>query len=79
MAMGDDHTGESSTTLHQSDFALIDAMMPILSPAGVQEILDYGLIGIAMSRIAGVWFGLKYIKAVSYTNLREKETREDLV
>lgn len=62
MAMGDDHTGESSTTLHQSDFALIDAMMPILSPAGVQEILDYGLIGIAMSRFAGVWVGLKCIK-----------------
>ena len=62
MAMGDDHTGESSTTLHQSDFALIDAMMPILSPAGVQEILDYGLLGIAMSRFAGVWVGLKCTK-----------------
>ena len=62
MAMGDDHTGESSTTLHQSDFALIDAMMPILSPAGVQEILDFGLLGIAMSRFAGVWVGLKCIK-----------------
>jgi len=62
MAMGDDHTGESSTTLHQSDFALIDAMMPILSPAGVQEVLDYGLLGIAMSRFAGVWVGLKCIK-----------------
>ena len=62
MAMGDDHTGESSTTLHQSDFALIDAMMPILSPAGVQEILDFGLLGIAMSRFAGVWVGLKCVK-----------------
>ncbi|MCB2160276.1 MAG: indolepyruvate ferredoxin oxidoreductase family protein, partial [Rhodobacteraceae bacterium] len=25
MAMGDDHTGESSTTLHQSDWAMVDA------------------------------------------------------
>jgi indolepyruvate ferredoxin oxidoreductase len=40
MAMGDDHTGESSTTLHQSDWAMVDAYMPIVSPAGVQEIMD---------------------------------------
>ncbi|VFU07552.1 protein of unknown function [Methylocella tundrae] len=41
--MGDDHTAESSTTAHQSEFNFINAMMPILSPAGVQEIIDYGL------------------------------------
>src|SRR5208283_2540556 len=41
--MGDDHTAESSTTAHQSDFHFVDVMMPILSPAGVQDILDYGL------------------------------------
>ena len=40
VAMGDDHTGESSTVLHQSEFALVDALMPILAPAGVQEVLD---------------------------------------
>lgn len=62
MAMGDDHTGESSTTLHQSDWAVIDAYMPIVSPAGVQEILDYGLYGWALSRFAGVWVGLKTMK-----------------
>ncbi len=38
--MGDDHTAESSTTAHQSEFTFVDVMMPILSPAGVQEILD---------------------------------------
>ena len=62
MAMGDDHTGESSTTCHQSDWALIDVHMPVLSPAGVQEILDYGLYGYALSRYAGVWVGLKTMK-----------------
>jgi indolepyruvate ferredoxin oxidoreductase len=62
VAMGDDHTGESSTTCHQSDFALIDAHMPVLSPAGVQEILDFGLYGYALSRFAGVWVGLKTMK-----------------
>ncbi|MEM9392435.1 MAG: indolepyruvate ferredoxin oxidoreductase family protein [Pseudomonadota bacterium] len=60
--MGDDHTGESSTTCHQSDTALLDAYMPVLSPAGVQEILDYGLFGWALSRFAGVWVGLKAMK-----------------
>ena len=62
MAMGDDHTGESSTTLHQSDWAMVDAYMPVLSPAGVQEILDYGIYGWALSRFAGVWAGLKVMK-----------------
>ncbi|MDW3119336.1 MAG: indolepyruvate ferredoxin oxidoreductase family protein [Roseovarius pacificus] len=62
MAMGDDHTGESSTVCHQSDWALVDAYMPVLSPAGVQEILDYGLYGFALSRFAGVWAGLKTMK-----------------
>jgi len=60
--LGDDHTGESSTTLHQSEWAMVDAMMPILSPAGVQEILDYGLIGYELSRYCGCWVGLKCMK-----------------
>src|SRR6056297_3180101 len=62
MAMGDDHTGESSTVLHQSEWALVDAYMPVVSPAGVQEILDYGIYGYALSRFAGVWVGLKTMK-----------------
>ena len=62
MAMGDDHTGESSTVCHQSDWAMVDAAMPIVSPAGVQEILDYGLYGFALSRFAGIWVGLKTMK-----------------
>ncbi len=62
VAMGDDHTGESSTVLHQSDWAMVDAYIPVLSPAGVQEILDFGHYGYALSRFAGVWVGLKTMK-----------------
>ncbi len=62
MAMGDDHTGESSTVLHQSDWAMVDASMPVISPAGVQEILDYGHYGYALSRFSGLWVGLKTMK-----------------
>ncbi|MGD9827542.1 MAG: indolepyruvate ferredoxin oxidoreductase family protein [Hyphomicrobiaceae bacterium] len=60
--MGDDHTCESSTSAHQSEFAFVDAMMPVLNPAGVQEILDYGVYGLALSRYAGVWVGVKCVK-----------------
>ena len=62
VAMGDDHTCESSTTAHQSEFALVDAMMPILSPAGVQEILDFSTLGWALSRYASLWVGIKCVK-----------------
>ncbi|MGI9520455.1 MAG: indolepyruvate ferredoxin oxidoreductase family protein [Hyphomicrobiaceae bacterium] len=60
--MGDDHTCESSTSAHQSEFAFVDCMSPVLNPGGVQEILDFGLIGYALSRYAGVWVGLKCVK-----------------
>ena len=60
--MGDDHTCESSTSAHQSEFAFVDYMMPVLNPAGVQEILDYGILGFALSRFAGVWVGIKCVK-----------------
>jgi indolepyruvate ferredoxin oxidoreductase len=62
VAAGDDHTCESSTTCHQSELALIDAMIPILSPAGVQELLDFSIHGWAMSRFSGCWVGLKSVK-----------------
>ncbi|MFW2543603.1 indolepyruvate ferredoxin oxidoreductase family protein [Primorskyibacter sp. 2E107] len=62
MAMGDDHTGESSTVLHQSEWAMVDAYMPVVSPAGVQEILDYGIYAWALSRFSGLWVGLKTMK-----------------
>jgi len=57
--MGDDHTAESSTTAHQSEFHFVDVMMPILNPAGVQEFADYALYGWAMSRFSGAWTALK--------------------
>src|SRR5580698_728602 len=57
--MGDDHTAESSTTAHQSEYHFIDVMIPVLNPAGIQEVLDYGLYGWAMSRYTGAWVALK--------------------
>tara|TARA_Y100000590_G_scaffold271734_1_gene305041 strand:+ start:496 stop:3927 length:3432 start_codon:yes stop_codon:yes gene_type:complete len=59
--MGDDHICESSSTSHQSEFAMVDAMIPVLHPSGVQEILDYGIYGFELSRISGCWIGIKCV------------------
>jgi indolepyruvate ferredoxin oxidoreductase len=55
---GDDHNCKSSTLPSQSEYAFQDFEMPVLSPADVQEVLDYGLLGYAMSRYSGLWVGL---------------------
>jgi indolepyruvate ferredoxin oxidoreductase len=57
--LGDDHTAESSTAAHQSEYAMVDAMIPILNPAGMEELIDYGLHGWALSRFSGCWVALK--------------------
>lgn len=58
---GDDPACKSSTVPSQSEHALIDANIPILNPINVQEVLDYGLYGWAMSRFSGCWVGMKCI------------------
>ena len=58
---GDDHTCKSSTLPHQSEYAFIDASIPVLVPSNVQDILDLGLYGWAMSRYSGCWVGFKVI------------------
>ncbi len=60
--MGDDHTAESSSIAHATEFLFVDTMIPILNPAGVQELIDYGLYGYAMSRFAGTWAAIKCVK-----------------
>jgi len=81
--MGDDHTAESSTTAHQSEFHFVDVMIPILNPAGVQEIVDYGLYGYAMSRYCGTWAALKCMHetveatgAIDYRGIRSSVSIE---
>jgi indolepyruvate ferredoxin oxidoreductase len=58
---GDDHTCKSSTLPHQSEYAFMDAGIPVLNPSGVQELLDLGLYGWAMSRYSGCWIAFKTI------------------
>ncbi len=56
---GDDPGAKSSSIAHQSEPALVHAGMPILNPANVQEMLDLGLHGFALSRFSGCWVGFK--------------------
>ncbi len=56
---GDDHGAQSSTLPHQSEQAFAAAMMPVLNPSSMQEYLDLGLYGFALSRYSGCWVGFK--------------------
>lgn len=58
---GDDHGCHSSTLAHQSEQVFASALIPILNPATLQEYLDLGLYGFALSRYSGCWVGFKAI------------------
>jgi len=61
---GDDHGCVSSSMAHQSDFTMISWRMPVLSPASVAELIEFGLYGWALSRHSGAWVGIKAISEV---------------
>ncbi|MGZ6000102.1 MAG: indolepyruvate ferredoxin oxidoreductase family protein, partial [Rhizomicrobium sp.] len=56
--LGDDHACKSSTLPSQSEYAMLDAEIPVLNPAGIQEVLDFGIYGWALSRYAGTWVSM---------------------
>ena len=56
---GDDHAAKSSTLPHQTDHFFKSMMMPVLAPAGVQEYIDFGVHGYALSRYSGCWVAFK--------------------
>ena len=58
LVVGDDHGCKSSTLPSASEFTLRDLGIPVLAPADVQDVLDFGLAGWALSRHAGCWAGL---------------------
>ncbi|MBO9535441.1 MAG: indolepyruvate ferredoxin oxidoreductase family protein [Herbaspirillum sp.] len=59
LVAGDDHGAYSSTLPHQSDHIFSASMIPMLYPCNVQEYLDLGLHGWAMSRYSGCVVGFK--------------------
>ena len=61
---GDDHAAKSSTLAHQSEHIFKACLIPVLNPANVQDYLDLGLHGYAMSRYSGCWIGFKCVTDV---------------
>jgi indolepyruvate ferredoxin oxidoreductase len=62
---GDDHGAKSSTAVNYSDTSFIAVGMPVLYPSNTQELIDFGLHGIAMSRFSGCWVGMKIVTDVA--------------
>jgi indolepyruvate ferredoxin oxidoreductase len=58
---GDDHGCQSSTLAHQSEQVFAAALMPVVNPATLQDYLDLGMLGFALSRYSGCWIGFKAI------------------
>ena len=58
---GDDPSCKSSTITSGCEFAMMDVEMPLLDPSGAQEILEYGIKALDMSRFAGLWVGMKCV------------------
>jgi indolepyruvate ferredoxin oxidoreductase len=56
---GDDHGAHSSTYPHQTEYVFQNCFIPVLNPASVQDVIDLGLAGWAMSRFTGVWVAMK--------------------
>jgi len=75
---GDDHGAKSSTIPHQSDHGFMAAFMPELYPASVHEFVEYGLLGIAMSRYSGTWVGFKAISETVETTSTVDLSRENI-
>ncbi|WP_040587342.1 indolepyruvate ferredoxin oxidoreductase family protein [Allomesorhizobium alhagi] len=59
--VGDDHGSHSSTMPHQSEQIFVAAMMPVIAPATLQDYLDFGVGGFALSRYSGCWVGMKAV------------------
>jgi len=78
---GDDHGCQSSMLAHQSEQIFAAAMMPILNPADLQEYLDLGLFGFALSRFSGCWVGFKAISETveSSASIRSHPSRIKIV
>ncbi|WP_398474581.1 indolepyruvate ferredoxin oxidoreductase family protein [Tardiphaga sp.] len=78
---GDDHGCQSSTLAHQSEQVFAAALMPIINPATIQDYLDLGLYGFALSRYSGCWVGFKAISETveSSASIINDPTRLEIV
>lgn len=62
---GDDPAAKSSSLPSHSEIAFYDALMPVLTPGTVQELLDFGHLGFELSRYCGLWVGVKVVASLA--------------
>ena len=62
---GDDPSCKSSTLPSATEHVLADAMLPVIYPGNVQEVLDLGRLGFMLSRYSGLWVGMKVVTDVA--------------
>ncbi len=58
VVVGDDHDAKSSSIACYSESAFCDLDMPVLVPASVADVINFGLYGWALSRYSGLWVGM---------------------
>jgi indolepyruvate ferredoxin oxidoreductase len=58
---GDDPAAKSSTVTSGCEHSFADLEIPLLDPADVAEVLEFGVKAIALSRFAGLWVGMKCV------------------
>lgn len=58
VVVGDDHHAKSSSIACYSESAFCDLDMPVLVPASVADVINFGLYGWALSRYSGLWVGM---------------------
>ncbi len=59
--VGDDHALKSTDTAAHGEPIFMHLMMPVLYPADIADMLEFGLKGWAMSRYTGSWIGFKVL------------------
>jgi len=64
---GDDPGASSSTLANQSEQAFASAMIPVIYPADIADMLDLGLKAYGLSRYSGLWAGFKLVADVVET------------
>jgi indolepyruvate ferredoxin oxidoreductase len=65
---GDDHACKTTTVAAQNDFGFMSHSMPVVVPGNVQELLDFGILGFALSRFSGLWVSFKVLADVIDTS-----------
>ncbi|WP_218508342.1 indolepyruvate ferredoxin oxidoreductase family protein [Variovorax sp. dw_308] len=62
---GDDPHARSTIFPSDSNTAFYKFYMPVLAPGNIQEVIDFGLHGYALSRACGLWVGFKFVNDVA--------------